>query len=339
MTTANAVPGGPLPSVTNCADVAFTSSSGLTDGNASNNQSCVTNGTQTGTQTDLGIQKTMTTHGHGQDILGYTYTLVVTNVGAPVNGQNTVTVTDVVPAGLSFASATGTNWSCTGPFPIAAGGTLTCTYTASGTLATGQALPPITADDGQFHAGHGAAVDHQLRRCRVATGSGLTDSDASNNHSCASTGSLTVIKVVKPSTRPRRLGSYIPGECLLRSTEWKHDLRELRPRPGGQLHHDRLGHPVGIGLHGHRSDAAAAARRPGELPLDTTYPDGQQATVRPATSRCISSTPRDCTGPATQQPTVLIAKTVVIDGRVSYAPHESFPIRATAGSRTARPRI
>ncbi len=52
--------------------------------------------------TDLGIQKTSVVRADGAYVMGYTYTLSVTNVGAPVNGQNAVTVTDVVPNGLAF---------------------------------------------------------------------------------------------------------------------------------------------------------------------------------------------------------------------------------------------
>jgi uncharacterized repeat protein (TIGR01451 family) len=65
-----------------------------------------------------------------------TYTLAVSNHGGgPTTG--TTTVTDTLPAGLSFASATGSGWSCG-----AASGTVTCTRSA--TIAANSAAPPIT---------------------------------------------------------------------------------------------------------------------------------------------------------------------------------------------------
>lgn len=53
-----------------------------------------------------------------------------TNLAAPLTGPQTITVTDVVPAGMTFTNVTSVNWTCSpipGP-PIPAGGTLTCTY-------------------------------------------------------------------------------------------------------------------------------------------------------------------------------------------------------------------
>src|SRR4030095_3709847 len=62
-----------------------------------------------------------------------TYTLDVANAGpAPAS---TVTVTDPLPAGTAFVSATGSGWACN-----QASGTVTCTRAR---LAVG-AAPPIT---------------------------------------------------------------------------------------------------------------------------------------------------------------------------------------------------
>ncbi|MGH9424644.1 MAG: DUF11 domain-containing protein, partial [Thermoanaerobaculia bacterium] len=61
------------------------------------------------------------------------YTITVTNNGP--NTASSVTVTDVLPAGSSFVSATGTGWTCG-----FAAGTVTCTMPS---LAAGTA-PPIT---------------------------------------------------------------------------------------------------------------------------------------------------------------------------------------------------
>jgi fimbrial isopeptide formation D2 family protein/uncharacterized repeat protein (TIGR01451 family) len=65
-----------------------------------------------------------------------TYTLSVTNNG-PSTAASPIVVTDVIPSGESFVSATGTSWTC--PFSA---GTVTCTY-GSG-LASGATASPIS---------------------------------------------------------------------------------------------------------------------------------------------------------------------------------------------------
>lgn len=65
-----------------------------------------------------------------------TYTLRVTNVSG-VATTAPVVVTDVLPAGLSFVSASGTGWSCG-----ASAATITCTY--AGVLAPSSSAPDIT---------------------------------------------------------------------------------------------------------------------------------------------------------------------------------------------------
>ena len=65
-----------------------------------------------------------------------TYTLTVGNNGnAPTSG--TITVTDTLPAGTTFVSASGTGWSCS-----QASGVVTCTRTTA--IPAGQNAPDIT---------------------------------------------------------------------------------------------------------------------------------------------------------------------------------------------------
>ncbi|MFG2639171.1 hypothetical protein ACGFX8_36905 [Streptomyces sp. NPDC048362] len=65
----------------------------------------------------------------------YTLTVANTTGAGPTTGA--VTVTDSLPAGVTFISATGTGWTCS-----QASGTVTCTR--SDTLSAGQSYPPIT---------------------------------------------------------------------------------------------------------------------------------------------------------------------------------------------------
>ena len=64
------------------------------------------------------------------------YTLSVTNNG-PSSEPGTITVTDTLPAGLGYVSATGTGWTCG-----AVGQDVTCTH--AGPLNSGASLPDIT---------------------------------------------------------------------------------------------------------------------------------------------------------------------------------------------------
>jgi uncharacterized repeat protein (TIGR01451 family) len=65
------------------------------------------------------------------------YTLRVSNAAGQQREDNVVTVTDTLPAGLTFVSGTGTGWTCT-----AAAQVVTCTHPPF--LDPGQSLPDIT---------------------------------------------------------------------------------------------------------------------------------------------------------------------------------------------------
>jgi len=67
-----------------------------------------------------------------------TYSLLARNLG-PGTAQAAIVVKDLLPAGLTYVSASGTNWSC-----AAAGQAITCTRTAAGTLAANASADVIT---------------------------------------------------------------------------------------------------------------------------------------------------------------------------------------------------
>lgn len=83
---------------------------------------------------NLGITKTHS----GSFTAGQTgtYTITVSNAAGMEREDNTVTVTDVLPAGLTFNSFSGTGWSCGN-----AGQTVTCTHPP--TLNAGASFPPL----------------------------------------------------------------------------------------------------------------------------------------------------------------------------------------------------
>jgi uncharacterized repeat protein (TIGR01451 family) len=101
------------------------------------------------------------------------YTLTVRNNG-PQSASGTITVTDVLPAGLTSFSASGTGWTCAN-----SSGTITCTM--AGPLATGTNAPAITVTG---TVGSAAAPNVS----NTATVSNPTlDPSAANNSSTATT--------------------------------------------------------------------------------------------------------------------------------------------------------
>jgi trimeric autotransporter adhesin len=86
-------------------------------------------------QVDLSITKTHS----GNFTVGTngTYTLHVANASGVQQVDYLTTVTDTLPAGLTYVSAAGTGWSCS-----ASGQTVSCTHAAP--LASGSAFPDIT---------------------------------------------------------------------------------------------------------------------------------------------------------------------------------------------------
>ena len=122
-----------------------------------------------------------------------TYTLSVSNAVSASDEVGTITVTDALPTGLSFVSATGTNWTCG-----AVGQDITCTH--PGPLAAGNTLPDISLN---VVAGS-AAVPSVIN---IASVSGvLPDSNTANNSSSDAT---TVIgsPVITPGNKPLYLYS------------------------------------------------------------------------------------------------------------------------------------
>lgn len=109
---------------------------GLDDPMPGNNTSSTVNVTATN-EADLRLTKRASLNPVlvGQD---FNYVINVRNYGPlAVPGGQTITVEDAIPAGVMVTAApTGTNWSCTGPFPMVGPATLTCTRSTGLTTAT-----------------------------------------------------------------------------------------------------------------------------------------------------------------------------------------------------------
>ena len=134
--------GASYPAITLTVAVASNSALSLT------NTATVSGGGQTNTANDSssdattinGVSDVTIAKSHtgnfSQGQSGATYTLTVSNAGGAAT-SGTVTVTDTLPASLSYVSATGTGWTCG-----ASGQTVTCTRATA--LAAGASYPAIT---------------------------------------------------------------------------------------------------------------------------------------------------------------------------------------------------
>lgn len=123
---------GPVPPVPGGTVVRNTATASYNSQSLGTALTTVSNADVTVAAPDLTISKT-----HTDELVQgsqATFTLGVRNVG-PVASRGPVSVTDTLPAGLTFVSAAGAGWSCSGS------STVTCTR--SDALAAGASYPPV----------------------------------------------------------------------------------------------------------------------------------------------------------------------------------------------------
>ncbi len=137
---------------------------------------------------DLTITKTTTATAlvRGTDV---TYTLAVSNIGSATANAN-LTVTDTLPAGLSFVSASGGGWSCGSTPPV-----VTCTHTS---LAPGTAAAAIRLT---VHVALNAPAT--IQNCATVAGNGEAEVP-DNNQDCVTRPTkdevdMTITKVASPT--------------------------------------------------------------------------------------------------------------------------------------------
>ncbi|CAB4695702.1 unannotated protein [freshwater metagenome] len=131
--TFDVVVNGPLSPVADGEQVRNTATASFASASLGTPLTAVSSVDVTVAAPDLAIEKSHT----GALVRGATttYHLDVSNVGS-ARTQGTVTVTDALPSGLTYVSATGSGWTCT-----QAAGVVSCTR--SDTLAPGAAYPTI----------------------------------------------------------------------------------------------------------------------------------------------------------------------------------------------------
>ena len=149
---------------------------------------------------DLSLTKTHT----GNFTVGGTnvYTLTVANEAGWQREDNTIVVTDTLPAGLTYVSGVGTGWACS-----AAAQVVTCTHPP--TLDSGSSLPPLALTV----AATGAAVPNVVNTAVVSSDS--FDINAANDTASDPT--------------------VVVGPNLSTSTKTVLDLNGGEPEPGDTL--------------------------------------------------------------------------------------------------------
>jgi uncharacterized repeat protein (TIGR01451 family) len=177
-----------------------------------------------------------------------TFTVNVSNLAGMEREENTVTVTDVLPAGLGYSSFTGTGWSCG-----AAGQTVTCTHAP--TLNAGAAFPALNITVNVS----GPAVPSVANTVAISTAS--FDIDTDNN---TATDNITVL-----------------GSDLSTSTKSVVDINGGDANPGDTLRYT-------ITLRESAGRAAAGVSLTDSVPANTTWsgvvslPAGASSTFAPA---------------------------------------------------------
>jgi uncharacterized repeat protein (TIGR01451 family) len=172
---------------------------------------------------DPAVNLAVTTSHSGNFTAGTTgtFSVNVSNLAGMEREENTVTVTDVLPAGLSYSSFTGSGWSCG-----ASGQTVTCTHAP--TLNAGASFPVLNITVNVS----GAAVPSVANTVTVSTAS--FDLDTDNN---TATDNITVLgSDLSTSTKSvvdLNGGDANPGDTL----RYTITLRETagRPAPGVSL--------------------------------------------------------------------------------------------------------
>lgn len=119
------------------------------------------------------------------------FALTVKNEGDLIASGTTIKITDPVPSGVTLTGLGGTSstsWSCAPVFPVTGLGTLTCTYTGTGTIASGALLPNLVVNATLAPAGSESGIYQNCATVALSDAAGpVTESNTANNRACAVT--------------------------------------------------------------------------------------------------------------------------------------------------------
>ena len=227
----------------------------------------------------------------------YNFTIGVRNLGNAINTSQPITVTDVVPAGMTFTNVTSSNWTCTPNPVIPSGGTLTCTYSGSFPIAANQALGWITivatGGDGPFE-----------NCASLAPG----DGDSSNDRACVTVktdkvGELIVKKVVHTFSFVMN-GPY-PVTVTCGSNVTNLSLMNGVPQSIGTIPYQTQCTVAETGSPPFPSGVCQGGKIPGWV---TTYAPTQPVTINQVTTTVTVDNQFQCTGGGDTY--VLVSKTI-----------------------------
>ena len=168
--------------------------SGQSESNTGNNSA--TDSTVIGALPDLTIAKSHTGN-FSQGQTGATYTVTVSNLGTAAT-SGTITVSDTLPAGLTYSSASGAGWSCG-----AVGQVVTCTSsTVIAAAGTGTAITLTVSV-----AANAASL---ITNTVGASGGGATNTPTASDPTTIASG-LSSLMVAKTVYQGKTGGSACPG--------------------------------------------------------------------------------------------------------------------------------
>jgi uncharacterized repeat protein (TIGR01451 family) len=126
------------------------------------------------------------------------YTLRVNNFTGTLQTAGSITLTDTLPAGLTYSSYSGTNWACTSAPPV-----VNCTY-------SGAALAPGSGASSPLTLVVNATIPGTLTNTAQASGGGASSPSAIVSDPTTVTGSvkLTIVKTGTVQASPGGLLSY-----------------------------------------------------------------------------------------------------------------------------------
>ena len=143
-----------------------------------------------------------------------TYTVTVTNIGqAPSSSPITITDTlSTAPTGSTFASASGSGWSCTGPSsgPVAgSSGPITCTYGSP----LGAGAPALTLTV-VVNVPQGGNIENCASVAQGNTAATVAESSLLNNQSCQVLSVSAPAPPARPDLQITKVVSAISGQTV-----------------------------------------------------------------------------------------------------------------------------